>query len=236
LGHQENPEGFSGHRESKDSLCRKLKISSVRMQGNSMNFLHRKSGKAHRSEDYRIFKCSEISKFLTYHFVYRYIKRVRMQNKKAISELIAYVLLVGLSIALSIAVYAWLRTYAIPAQAKTCPNGVGVIIHNYVCENGNITINLSNKGLFKIDGYIFRINNETDVSGNPAGLPVNLIATVTLPSSLNPGEMTGGSWKYKDKYARIVEMEIEPFRIEGKKNILCDKAVIRQRTTLVECN
>lgn len=159
-----------------------------------------------------------------------------MENKKAISELIAYVLLVSLSIALSITVYSWLRTYISPSTLKACPDGVGIIIQDYICDKGNITINMSNKGLFRVDGYIFRINNETDISGDPAGLPVNIIATVILPTPLQPGEMTSGSWKYSEKYRRIVEMEIEPFRIEGKTNILCDKAVIRQRTTLLECN
>lgn len=163
---------------------------------------------------------------------------MKMENKKAISELIAYVLLVSLSIALSIAVYSWLRAYASPTTLKACPDGVSVIIQDYICDKGNITINISNKGLFKIDGYIFRINNETDVNGNPVGLPVKNIAKgpVILLSPLNPGEITSSSWKYKQEYTRIVEMEIEPFRIEGKKNILCDKAVIRQRTTLIECN
>ncbi len=157
-------------------------------------------------------------------------------GKKAVSELIAYVLLVTLGIALSVVVYTWLKSYAAPSQLKTCPDGISLVIQDYSCLSNNITINLSNKGLFKINGYIFRINNETDVSGDPIGLPVNLVAMVTLTNPLNPGEITSHSWPYKAKYGRIVEMEIQPFRLDGTKKILCDKATIRQRTTLVECN
>ncbi len=158
-----------------------------------------------------------------------------MKNKKGISELVAYVLLISLSIALSIVVYNWLRAYVIPYQPKTCPDGISIIIKDYTCYSGNITLNLSNKGLFRIDGYIFRINNESDATGNPVGLPINVITTKTLTTPLQPGEVTSGSWNYKTKYAKIVEMEIEPFRLEGDKNVLCDKATIKQRT-LLECN
>ena len=158
-----------------------------------------------------------------------------MKNKKGISELVAYVHLISLSIALSIVVYNWLRAYVLPYQPKACPDGMSIIIKDYNCYTGNITLNLSNKGLFRIDGYIFRINNESDATGNPVGLPINVIITKTLTTPLQPGEVTSGSWNYKNKYGKIVEMEIEPFRLDGDKNVLCDKATIKQRT-LLECN
>lgn len=154
-------------------------------------------------------------------------------QKKAVSELVAYVLLISLSIGLSIAVYTWLKGYASEHPTKTCPDGVSLIIQDYLCEHENITMNLSNKGLFKIDGYIFRINNETE-GDKPRGLPVNLIEVVTLPGPLNPGEVTQRSWNYSGSFW-IVEMEIEPFRLEGNTKILCSNAVIRQRTKLDEC-
>lgn len=160
----------------------------------------------------------------------------KMKSKKAIAEFVAYVLLIGLSIALSVVVYSWLRGYANPANFKTCPDGVSLIVEDYTCDGTNLKVNLTNKGLFKIDGYIFRINNETDISGDPVGLPVNLLEMVTLTTPLNPGETTPRSWPYKAKYGRVVEMEVEPFRLDGAKKILCDKAILRQRTTLVECN
>jgi len=159
-----------------------------------------------------------------------------MRGKKAVAEFVAYVLLIGLAIALSVVVYSWLRGYANPANFKTCPDGISLVIEDYVCVGNDLKINLSNKGLFKVDGYIFKIGNETDVSGDPMGLPVNVMGVVTLPSPLNPGEITSKTWGYKSIYGRIVEMEVEPFRLDENKKILCDKSIIRQRTTLVECN
>jgi hypothetical protein len=164
--------------------------------------------------------------------------KIKMMNKKrGISELIAYVLLVSLAIGLSSAVYTWMRAYAINNPSESCPDGVSLIIQDYSCNATDISLNLSNKGLFRVDGYIFRINNETDESGSkPKGLPVNVIETVLLSTPLNPGEISGKTWPYKKKYGRIVEMEIEPLRLSGKRNILCEKAVIRQKTTMLECN
>lgn len=161
---------------------------------------------------------------------------MNMQNKRGISEFIAYVLLITLAIGLSVAVYSWLRAYTRNSQTETCPDGVSLIIKEYSCNSTSIAINVSNKGLFKVDGYIFRIGNEVDAYGKPKGLPVIVLNTTIFPTSLNPGESYPGLWSYKKNYGRIVEMEIEPLRISGKRNIFCEQAVVRQRTTLVECN
>src|SRR3989338_315360 len=148
-----------------------------------------------------------------------------MKNtKKGVTELIAYVLLISLAIALSILVYNWLRFYVLPHEPKACPDGVSLIIQEYSCVSGNINITVRNKGLFKIDGYLIKINNKVDHAGKPEGLPVYLLASVSLPSPLNPSEMHSGDYPYKDLYGRVVEIEIEPFRKQENKIVYCDKS------------
>jgi len=158
------------------------------------------------------------------------------KNRKGIAELLAYVLLIGLAITVSILVYNWLRFYVIPSSAKQCPDGVSMVIKEYNCDPVNKTINitLKNKGLFRIDGFLIKINNETDYSGKPQGLPVYLLDSVTVIDGLYPGDEISNSWDYS-QYERVVEVEVEPFRIEDGKEIYCDKAVVRQIIRSVDC-
>ena len=160
---------------------------------------------------------------------------IRKNEKRAITELIAYVLLISLAIALSIIVYNWLRFYVLPYESKACPDGVSLIIQEYSCNGGIINLTVRNKGLFKIDGYIFKVNNNTDYSGKPEGLPVYLLGSVQLPNPLNPSEMHSVSYAYQNSYGRIVEIEIEPFRMQENKLVYCDKSIIRQVIRSVDC-
>ena len=57
-----------------------------------------------------------------------------------------------------------------------------VLIKEVKIEEVNLT--LRNKGLFNVDGYILRINNETDFAGDPKGIPFILVEIVDLNTSL----------------------------------------------------
>jgi len=158
-----------------------------------------------------------------------------MIKKKAISELVAYSLLVGLSISLSLIVYAWLRFYIIPNTPKVCPNGISIIVEDYF-YGGNINMTIKNKGLFRIDGYIIRINNQTDIYGKPEGLPVYLFNRTILSSSLDPGEKMSIQQDYKASFNRITDIEIQPLRVEDGRQILCDNAILKETPRSVDCN
>jgi len=83
-------------------------------------------------------------------------------NKRGLSNLVAYVLLISITISLSVLVYNWLKTYTQKDNVKSCPDNVNVVIGSYDCFNGingNITINLENKGLFDVDGFIIRVSD-----------------------------------------------------------------------------
>ena len=49
-------------------------------------------------------------------------------NKRAVSMIVAYVILITIAIALSILVYNWLRFYVGPGEKVECPEGVSLII------------------------------------------------------------------------------------------------------------
>jgi len=81
-------------------------------------------------------------------------------NKKAVSEIIATVLLIGMSLMMAGAVYAWMKSIASqPMAEEVCPDDISLIINSYSCVDGIMSLTVRNKGFFNVSGYIAKINN-----------------------------------------------------------------------------
>jgi len=101
------------------------------------------------------------------------MKRIR-KNKKAVSPMIGYILLISAAIFMSVLVYAWLKTY-VPKAALECPETTSMFIKNYTCiSNNQLNLTIRNNGNFNIAGYFIRIAN---ISGQE-------LATVDLSQRL----------------------------------------------------
>ena len=90
----------------------------------------------------------------------------KIGEKRGLSNLVSYVLLISLSLSLSVIVYGWLKFYVErdSAEGEDCPDGVNLIVSGYYCfggADGNLTVSLKNKGLFEIDGFVLRVHNRT---------------------------------------------------------------------------
>lgn len=85
-----------------------------------------------------------------------------IRNKKGVSVIIGYVLLVAIVVVISIFVYQWLKTY-IPQNALQCPSGVSVSIPSYTynCTTGVLNFTLENTGTFSISGYFIHASNQS---------------------------------------------------------------------------
>ncbi|MCR4327375.1 MAG: hypothetical protein NUV46_02220 [Nanoarchaeota archaeon] len=77
-----------------------------------------------------------------------------MKNKKGISAIVGYVLLITFGIILSVIVFNYLRTY-VPTDSLDCPDGVSLFIKNYTydCSSGELILNIKNNGKFNVEGY-----------------------------------------------------------------------------------
>jgi flagellin-like protein len=78
----------------------------------------------------------------------------RKTGKKGISNIIGYILLIAIVIALSVLVYGWLKTY-VPSESIECRDGVSVSIdrYEYDCNNSVLNLTLKNSGRFDISGF-----------------------------------------------------------------------------------
>jgi len=136
-------------------------------------------------------------------------------NKKAVSVIVAYVLLISIAITLSVLVYNWLRFYVSPGNDIECPDGVRLVIKSYECGANQLNVTLENKGLFNVSGFIIRVNDRED-------------ATIGKDVVFEPGiEMAPGQEETFSEidigdYGSLEVIDVQPFIYEGRSRIYCD--------------
>ena len=69
---------------------------------------------------------------------------MKINNKKAVSLMISYVLLVTIAIIMSIIVFTYLKTIANVEPVIDCKEGTSIVVEDYSCDAGSFdVINLS---------------------------------------------------------------------------------------------
>jgi len=149
-------------------------------------------------------------------------------RKRALSNVVGYVLLISITISLSVIVYGWLRFYVSEDDVESCSDGVNVIIRSYECfkpnaegVGGRIIVTLKNKGLFTVDGYELRVHDRVgadfgfylfdDVGASilPGG---EHIETYWFNESLQDID---GDTQIDDMLDTVTLVEVQPFMLEG---------------------
>ncbi|VVB83925.1 Uncharacterised protein [uncultured archaeon] len=167
------------------------------------------------------------------------MKRLNL-NKKGLSVVIGYVLLMAISIVMSLLVYQWIKTY-VPKEALACSDGTSLFIKSvsYNCDSRILQITLKNNGKFGIDGYFIYASNKEgdelatiDLSSNlqtssdkekAIKLSANSIRFVglenpALENFLLPGNSQANSFSIPAEYGTLKKIEIVPTRIQESDN------------------
>ncbi len=107
-----------------------------------------------------------------------------LAEKKGVSIMIGYVLLVTFAVIMGIFVYQWIKTY-IPTEKLECADGVSIFIKdvNFNCSNSQLDLTLKNNGLFNLAGYFIHATNDSNQT----------LATIDLSNYTNLGENKGGT-------------------------------------------
>lgn len=167
-----------------------------------------------------------------------------MKSKKALSEIVGYVLLIVIAVGISILVYSFLKGYIIKEDPK-CPDNLAISIYDYTChtEGGQklIDIQLANAGTYNINGYMLRLrvvyidedgNEKTSILKRIDGKDYDSI--LETRQVLGVGNMTAPiqidyTGRGDVDYTRLINIEVEPY-ISGKnyQKVLCSNAVISQ--------
>jgi len=88
------------------------------------------------------------------------IRKIKI-DKKGVSEMIGYVLLIAGVVAMSAIVYVWLRSY-VPRETPECPDGVSLFVQSSSCVNNILTLEIKNNGRFSVYGYYIRATTTKD--------------------------------------------------------------------------
>lgn len=162
------------------------------------------------------------------------------QDKRGISPIIGYVLLIVIAMALAGGVYTYLTRY-VPADTEQCPSDVRLSIESVNCTQGLLSITLVNRGLFTADGAYVRVGeigraaktSLTSCSPSGCDLYFNSYDSIQYPNGLVPG----GRVSYQKAYTRTgqQEIEIQPVVFGSGSTLtelLCTDAIVRQQ---VQC-
>lgn len=174
-------------------------------------------------------------------------------NKRGISIIIGYLLLVSFAIILSSFIYIGLKSY-IPTQELKCPEGVSLYLKDASCTGSpgdyDLDIEMKNNGRFNIAGYYISIANESeqeiavmDISGdsNQSGYSQIFGDSILFDNrnELNSFEMNeeSGIHHFDLDDENIYMLTIIPTRfeeIEGKnKYLICTQGKL---TELITCS
>ena len=102
-------------------------------------------------------------------------------NKKGVSIMIGYVLLISIAVVMGTIVYQTLKTY-IPSDIPGCPDDTSLYIKSYSCDNTWLNFTLKNNGKFDVAGYFVHVSN---ISGQD-------LATRDISEYLNSGGIAAG--------------------------------------------
>jgi len=146
------------------------------------------------------------------------MKPLLRSNKNAVSTIIAYVLLISITISLSVLVFNWLRFYVSDEEPAQCPDAVNLIVESYNCTsgvNGFLNITLKNKGRFSVDGYVLRVHDRPNAE-------FGFYTLNKTGSSFAPGEKINGFYPFNKSYggkrlSTLTLVEVQPFLMKGQK-------------------
>jgi len=156
-------------------------------------------------------------------------------DKKAVSLMVSYVILVSIAISLSIGVYVWLKDYTNVSPKTDCKDGTSLRLENYTILEENITLFLKNNGRFNISGFIMIVGNDSEKMPTDLLPPHGSVAVGGAPVSkghfnfdppLKPGETQKAVFLKASDY-EIKVIQIQPY-IRDKRIIVCEQAVIKE--------
>ncbi|MEA3414250.1 MAG: hypothetical protein U9Q99_01865 [Nanoarchaeota archaeon] len=170
-----------------------------------------------------------------------------VKNKKAVSPVIGYVLLITFGILMSVIAYNYLKTY-VPREGLKCPDGVSAFITDYSCDSDTLNITLKNNGKFNFGGYFIYGSNDTEIE-----IATIMLAPRYLNNSYNPisynisnNMLISGQKNYLTPQSRITHsfnitglnlklIELVPNRNQNINNkgrlVSCGEAKIREELT-----
>jgi hypothetical protein len=177
-------------------------------------------------------------------------------NKKGVSEVLGYILLVSFAVLMSFIVYQGLKTY-VPTDKVECPEGVSIFAKDTSCSlnvYGTYDLNLTikNNGRYNIAGYFIHASSDSNQTVATMPLSSNFGQASSSPSAILLGDAiifqasttenlvsinSLAHAEYKNITKEIYSIDLLPIRFQKEENKLsmvsCGKAILREK---INCN
>ncbi len=167
-----------------------------------------------------------------------------LKQKKAVSLMVSYVILITIVIGLSVGIYSWLKILANATPVADCEEGTSLILDSHSCSIGRAEFTLKNNGRFNVDGVVISVGNDASSFPTTYLIPYETGGVVSGTYYFNipvePGEIGTASFKDKEKIGGITQditfneikiIQIQPFILDNNKSVICKNAVIKQEIT-----
>jgi hypothetical protein len=171
-----------------------------------------------------------------------------IKNKKAISVMVGYILLVTLGMVMAVMVYGYLKTY-VPSDPLDCPPGTSLMLKEQNCANYQLNLTIKNNGKFNIEGMMIMastspgqeiathdltqyLNNQTGDGVNA----VNNLGNYILYSheeneNMKPNDEKFYVFNLNDTFT-YYNVEIIPIRFQDEKStkryVLCSEGKLKE--------
>jgi len=151
-------------------------------------------------------------------------------NKKAVSEIVGYSILIVISLSIGGLVYFYLNDHISRGESE-CSDGISIAIQSASCSNGQITLNLLNTGRFTIKGIYVKLGLE-DKEVQTTIFPNPQYEDAEPGVSIDPGTSYPLTSSAQGKSGRLV-LSVHPAMpsTDGTRWTICDKAVTSTKVT-----
>ena len=136
------------------------------------------------------------------------VKKRPIKNRRGLSAIIGYVLLVTFGLIMAVIAYSYLKTY-VPKDLAECPDGTSIFVKDYDCSDGVLTILLKNSGRFNYAGYYIHAANNTSQK----------VATINLAE---------GFINSSDPDARVIQKSYILFSLSDENKMVPKKEITHQ--------
>jgi flagellin-like protein len=175
-------------------------------------------------------------------------------NKRGLSEIVGYAILIAIAIGLAVAVFSWYKIVANGVGEKIdCKEGTSISIEDYSCKMipggglggadiTNFTLKIKNNGNFNVFGVIVLVGN--DSTKEPYVMLQNIDPTSFGPalgkfqftSELKPNDYAYATFVNSSiNVSQIRRVSIQPFIFINGKQVVCSGTLIKEPITSNGC-
>lgn len=168
------------------------------------------------------------------------MKSLLLHDKRAVSEIVSYVLLIVIAVGISVLVYVYLSLF-VPKEKFECPESVSLIVADVKCAflppggTAPVQLNLTlvNKGRFTVDAAYIRLGNGQKKVKDLVNSKDVFLGIINRQQGLIPGESVFKRYIFDSSRVIVGEntLEIEPAVGKPQRFALCEQAVITQPIT-----